>query len=305
MKNPEYSLFSSNSEGKKKLFFDVFRYNLVPNIPANAPDTLLFDKRTIEEIKQKAKESKNNFFAELLATLPSLINSQKTKLTFQLKAHNNNIFFFRLGRRKDAILQDRNFHAKREENWEDIFLIFDNDPSGQYIYVQKNTTAFKDTYETIAKLRSIFNQFLKQRNLIVEINAVYRKQAFWDLVNKHKLAIKKVEFQISAPNLPQLSDVLPQELKELAQVTTASNVRLSLESENAGVLSLDQAQDQKLAGLVNYVENGGGSASIYIKNYKKTSLSKEGQITTKSIDSIVLENATDQDIQSVVQLLHE
>ena len=99
--------------------------------------------------------------------------------------------------------------------------------------------------------------------------------------------------------------MLPQELRELAQATTASNVKLSLESENAGVLSLDQTQDHQLAGLVNYVENGGGSASIYIKNYKKTSLSQEGQITTKSIDSIVLENATDQDIQSVVQLLHE
>ena len=261
--------------------------------------------KTIEEIKQRAKESKNKFFAELLENLPTLISPQKIKLTFQLKACNGNVFLFRLGRRKDAILQDLHFHAKREENWEDIFLIFDNEPSRQYIYVQKNTTAFRDTFETISKLRSIFNQFLKRHNLIIEINAVYRKQAFWDLINKHKSAIKRVEFQISAPNLPQLSDVLPQELRELAQTTTASNVKLSLESENAGVLSLDQSQDRKLAGLVNYVENGGGSASIYIKNFKKTSLSKEGQITTKSIDSIVLENATDQDIQSVVQLLHE
>lgn len=298
-------LFPPDFNNKKQLFFDVFRYNLVPSISAVDSNLSLFDVKTIENIKQKAKESKNKYFAELLEKILSLISPQKSKITFQLKAHCDNVFLFRLGCRKDAILQNVHFQSKREENWEDIFLIFDNDPYKQYIYVQKNTTAFRETSTAISKLRSIFNQFLKQKNLIIEINPVYKKQTFWEFVNKHKQSVKKIEFQLSTPNLPQLSDVLPTELKELAQRTTASNVKLSLESENAGVLSLDQTTDTKLAGLVNYVENGGGNASILIKNYKKTSLSAEGQITTKSIESLHIQNATNQDVKNIIELLHE
>ncbi len=299
------SLFEEFPKKRRSLFFDVFRYNLVPHIQTPDKQEAIFDIKTIEELKQKAIESKNKYFAELLLNVLPYINPQKSRLSFQLKANNNSVFLFRVGHRKDAILQDYKFNEKREENWEDIFIIFDNNPERQYIYVQKNTVAFRETTEAINKLRSLFNQVLKRVQLIVEINPVPKQRTFWEIVQRHPLAVKKVEFKLSAPNLPQLSQFLSEELKDLARTTTASNVKLSLESENAGVLSLDQQRDLNLNGIVQCVEHGGGTASIFIKGYKKMNLTSEGQITTVSIDSLEIERATDQDVKDLIGKLHE
>lgn len=299
------SLFEEFSKKRRTLFFEVFRYNLVPHIQSPEKQEAIFDIKTIEDLKQKAIESKNKYFEELLLTVLPDINPQTSRLSFQLKANNNSVFLFRIGHRKDAILQDYKFNEKREENWEDIFVIFDNHPERQYIYVQKNTVAFRETTEAINKLRSLFNQILKRVQLIIEINPVPKQRRFWEIVQRHPLAVKKVEFKLSAPNLPQLSQFLSEELKDLARTTTASNVKLSLESENAGALSLDQQRDLNLNGIVQYVENGGGTASILIKGYKKMNLTAEGQITTVSIDSLEIERATNQDIEDLIGKLHE
>ncbi|MFW8696000.1 hypothetical protein, partial [Mesorhizobium japonicum] len=85
-------------------------------------------------------------------------------------------------------------------NWPKIWVAIWNHPDSQLIAVQQRTQAFQKPVAAVRLLMKSLEDPLSRHQLVSATEPLFEEQVFWDLVEKHKGKIRKVEFELITPN---------------------------------------------------------------------------------------------------------
>lgn len=244
-----------------KTRFHLFRYQLLPRDRYFQGD--LYGPNSIEElIKQK-----NELFSAALRA-PTLFKSERTEINAQKLVDSEDFFLYRIAVNRSVNLETKDFGSRSVDNWPKVWVAIWNHPDKQLIAVQHRTQAFQKPIAAVRLLMKSLEDPLSRHQLVAASEPLFEERVFWDLVDKHKGRIKKVEFELVTPNMASISKALPDDLRSFAKRTNAVKSTLSLESDPESALVLEKT-DEVVEGLASYTSEGGGNVSISLTGVKK------------------------------------
>lgn len=241
--------------------FNLFRYQLLPRNRYFQGD--LYGPKSIDDLISQ----KNQLFADALRA-PTAFKSDRTQIKAQKLYDKEDFILFRIAANRSIQLETQDFGSKAVDNWPKIWVAIWNHPDAQLIAVQRRPQAFQHSSAAVKLLMKSLEDSLSRHQLIVAWEPLFEKKVFWDLIEKHKGRIRKVEFELVTPNMASISKVLPNDLRALAKRTNAVKSTLALESDPGSALVLKQ-DDQVVEGLAAYTSDGGGNVSISLSGVKK------------------------------------
>lgn len=241
--------------------FNLFRYQLLPRNRYFQGD--LYGPSSVEELIQV----KNSIFADALKS-PTAFKSEKSEIAAQKLYDKDDFFLFRIAVNRSVHLETKDFGSRSVSNWPKIWVAVWNNPESQLIAVQQRTQAFQKPASVVKLLMKSIEEPLARHQLISATEPLFEEKIFWDLIEKHKGRIRKVEFELVTPNMASISKALPEDLKLFAKRTNAVKSKLILESDPESALVLDKS-DETIEGLASYTSEGGGNVSISLGNLKK------------------------------------
>lgn len=244
-----------------KTRFNLYRYQILPRDRYFQGD--LYGPKSVEELIAQ----KNQIFADALK-LPTTFKSERTQITAQKLFEQDDFFLFRIAVNRAVNLETKDFNVRPVDNWPKILVAIWNNPEVQLVAVQHRTQAFQQTKAVIKLLLKSLEDPLARHQLITSFEPLIEKRVFWDLVEKHRGRIKKVEFELVTPNMASISRALPEDLRNFAKKTNAVKSTLAIEADPASALVLDKS-DPTMDGLASYTSDGGGSVSITLSGVKK------------------------------------
>lgn len=189
--------------------FTAYRYQLLPLDRNETKD--LYHNLSAEEIVAR----KNDFFAEALTHLPK-VNHRRVELNISIKEIARDLFRIELAPSRPLTRETADSKREKVENWPHIEAYILNDPEDQLLIIQDRATAFANT-DTVANiiLRGTRGA-LDKIGLSLQIEPLFNKAYFWDLVNRYNNRITWVEFEFVTPNMANISKSLEQTLRALA-----------------------------------------------------------------------------------------
>ncbi len=272
--------------------FHLYRYQLLPKDRFFQGD--LYGAKSIEEVIAR----KNEIFAEALRS-PATLRSRRYEITVELLIESGSFFLYRMAANRSLQHETRDFKTEVIDNWPRILVAIWNDPEQQLVAVQHRTMAFQDTTAVVRLLFESLAPTLAHLQLTVLWEPIVEKQAFWDIVDRHKGKITQITFELVTPNMANISRDLPEDLKEFAKRTNAVQTGVSIESDPSSALKIERT-DPVVAGLVNYSSAGGGDIAIRLAGVKKK-IHTSRSVKELTIDEAVLEGPP----EVVSQLLKE
>ncbi|MBK9284743.1 MAG: hypothetical protein IPM51_10560 [Sphingobacteriaceae bacterium] len=253
----------SSIESLKKYVFETYRYQILP-ISKNIQKKIDSNIETYEQLVAE----KNNLLADILLNKNIFLNYKRSQVVFRLEYSDKNIFIFRLGVRRDIKRNTKEFKQEEIEDYPNIVLIFNNDPTVQKLAIQKNYRAFNKS-ETVAHLiENSLSNFLLGLNLAIYIEPIYNVSEFWDIIERYPNKIQQIGFELIRPNLSNISNTIDKQIKQLQLSTDAHKTKFELESNKDANLNITQ-DNQQIQNLLEYSAQGGGPISLKIKGLKK------------------------------------
>lgn len=244
-----------------KTRFNLYRYQLLPRDRYFQGD--LYGPKSVDELI----DQKNHIFSQALK-LPTTFKGERTQITAQKLYEKEDFFLFRIAVNRAVNLETKDFDVKPVDNWPKILVAVWNDPEVQLVAVQHRTQAFQQTKAVVKLLMKSLEEPLARHQLVTSVEPLIEKRVFWDLVEKHRGRIKKVEFELVTPNMASISKALPEDLRNFAKKTNAVKSTLAIEADPASALVLEKT-DPTVDGLASYTSDGGGSVSITLSGVKK------------------------------------
>lgn len=276
-----------------KTRFNLFRYQLLPRDRYFQGD--LYGPKSVDElIKQK-----NQIFADALR-LPTAFKSDRAEINVQQLYKDDNFYLFRLAVNRSVSLETKDFSVRSVDNWPKILVAIWNDPEVQLIAVQHRLQAFQHSRAVAKLIMKSIEEPLSRHQLVSSVEPLIEKRVFWDLVEKHRGKIKRVEFELITPNMASISKALPEDLRAFAKKTNAVKSTLAIEADPGASLVLDKT-DPTVDGLNSYTSDGGGSVSITLKGVKKK-INTSNEVKEIEIEDAKLEGSAD-DIAKVLREL--
>lgn len=272
--------------------FHLYRYQLLPKDRFFQGD--LYDAQSIDDVVKR----KNEIFARALRSSATL-RSAKYEISVERLIDSGDVFLYRMAANRSLQHETRDFKTEIIDNWPKILVAVWNDPEQQLVAVQHRSVAFQNTKAVVNLLFESLDPTLAKSQLRVLWEPIVERQAFWDLVSRHKGKISEVTFELITPNMANISGVLPEELKEFAKRTNAIKTGVSIQSDPTSGLKIERT-DPVMTGLVNYSSDGGGDISIRLSGVKKK-IHTARNVKEVSIDEIALEGSP----ENVVKLLKE
>jgi hypothetical protein len=275
-----------------KTRFNLFRYQLLPRDRYFQGD--LYGPKSVDDLIQQ----KNNIFADALR-LPTAFKSDRAEINVQQLYNSDNFFLFRLAVNRSVSLETKDFSVKSVDNWPRILVAIWNDPDVQLIAVQHRLQAFQHSKAVAKLIMKSIEEPLSRHQLVSSVEPLIEKRVFWDLVEKHRGKIKRVEFELVTPNMASISKALPEDLRAFAKKTNAVKSTLAIEADPGASLVLDKA-DATVDGLNSYTSDGGGSVSITLNGVKKK-INTSNEVKEIEIDDAKLDGSAD----DIVKVLRE
>lgn len=226
--------------------FDLYRYQI---IPAQKQLNLLYN---MDEVIQK----KNLYFENALLETKNVNNRNK----FTIEKRGNNSFTGTILRKKAVKLYTENGEEKHETSYPPIHIIIDNEPQWQIIAIER-TPEYPKTTGLINKIAKSIDRILAKHNLIVKPSALSRNDKFWDYIENNKDDIQNISFTLITPNMSNISAKLSEQIKQNAKKTKASETNFSIKAEKGASLLIDR-ENELIGSMIEYISDGGGSASI-------------------------------------------
>lgn len=276
-----------------KTRFNLFRYQLLPRDRYFQGD--LYGPKSVEELI----EQKNRIFSDALR-IPTIFKSERTEVTAQKLYEKDGFFLFRIAVNRSLNLETKDFNVKSVDNWPKIWVAVWNDPEIQLIAVQHRSQAFQHSRAAIKLLMKSLDEPLARHQLVSSVEPLIEKRVFWDLIEKHKGKIKKVEFELVTPNMASISKALPEDLRAFAKKTNAVKSTLAIEADPMSSLVLDKS-DPTTDGLAAYTSDGGGSVSITLSGVKKK-INTSNEVKEIEIGDAKLEGSAE-DIANILKEL--
>ena len=183
-----------------------------------------------------------------------------------------------------------------------VYLIVNNDPNVQKIYISEDIEVFRSVNATKNILITIFRKYLHTKYLNIETNEVFDKKTFWTLVKRHQGKIKYINIEMIKPNLANISKSLPEAFKKFAENTNAHRSNIILKAPENGKLEKINESNKELEGLVDYSSKGGGEIKVKVKGISKQ-LKTSDNIKKIDIEQIYLEGSHEQVIKMYKEIL--
>lgn len=271
---------------KKKVPFKNYRYHLVP---VKTDQLTIFNKEvTLEELK----EQKNKLFEEIILSSKSIRGLNTSQLPLEIDYASDDIFIMKLAVDRKTTLY-KNFKPLDYNNQPFIYIIINNNPEVQKIFIEDNQNAFKKTSTVRNILQFGYGALLAKFDLTIHIEPVIDQGTFWDFVEKNKKKIERLDFEIVKPNLANISKSLTEPLKQLINITNSHKTSISLKAPDNGVLENITKNNTQLNNLVNYSNEGGGdNIKMKLKGVSKK-ITTSNMVKETYIDSAEFES-TDQ-----------
>lgn len=251
-------------ENPKIRIFDLFRYQLVPK---SMVQYKLFGKSLTYE---QLVERKNTYFRDILLKDDLKYSTSRSKeLVMKRLNFEEELFYFKLGQRKERRVQDKTFDEKTVEDFPNVEVFFNNNPSQQIIAISQNYQAFSSSLSVAKNLEFNFRNFLEEFNISIYIKPLFDKKDFWELTGKYEGKITQVGFELVKPNLANISGTFNDEFRELTDTTNSHTTKIELNAPENGVLENVNQNNKKVENLVDYASEGGGDISIKVKGFRR------------------------------------
>jgi hypothetical protein len=246
----------------KQTTFEVFRYQLVVDktLPIN-----LFQKY---ETADQVRADKNNIFQQVVAKEDFNFKGSNSELTSKFLYSDGTMSYFRLGVKRSTTLYSKDLSPHSEENYPNIIIAFNNDPTVQKIAIQTNTAAFKETNIVSNIIQETLENELKDYNLSFYTEPIYDTQEFWNLVKKYPKQIKQLTFDLISPNMANITKNLQLNLKQLYEDTNTHKTKVELNADNESYLEIKE-ESKFVNSLVKYSADGGGNIFMKVAGKRK------------------------------------
>ncbi len=246
----------------KQTTFEVFRYQLVVDktLPIN-----LFQKY---ETADQVRADKNNIFQQVVAKEDFNFKGSNSELTSKFLYSDGTMSYFRLGVKRSTTLYSKDLSPHSEENYPNIIIAFNNDPTVQKIAIQTNTAAFKETSIVSNIIQETLENELKDYNLSFYTEPIYDTQEFWNLVKKYPKQIKQLTFDLISPNMANITKNLQLNLKQLYEDTNTHKTKVELNADNESYLEIKE-ESKFVNSLVKYSADGGGNIFMKVAGKRK------------------------------------
>ena len=248
----------------KQTSFEVFRYQLVVD---KMMQVNLFDNNlTAEQIREK----KNDFFQDIITNDNFRFHSGNSVLNTKLVHKSGTMSYFRVGVARKKVVHKKDFTEDFIEDYPNVIVAINNDPTVQKIAIQTNTNAFQDCKTVKQIIQKTIANNIRKHNISLIIEPLYDKKEFWSLVQQYPKQIKQVSFDLISPNMSNISkDVnVNFNLKQLNEDTNTKRTKLEINADDESYLEIKEASDY-VNSLVNYSANGGGKISMRVQGVSK------------------------------------
>ncbi len=241
--------------------FHLYRYQLLP-IDRHGQGDLLDTRSTQDILKVK-----NQIFAEAVSRLQQM-TGRRTDAIVKVENAGKDEFILQIAPNRSLQLETEDFKTELLPNWPRVLAIIFNRDDEQIVAIQHRTSAFAGTDIAVNLLRAATKRHLESNHLRAIFAPIFNEHYFWELVAAHENQIKEIHFELVTPNMANISNVLPDELKDFAKNVNAVRTDLRLKADDASALDIDKS-DTALQGLVEYASEGGGDIALRIKGFRK------------------------------------
>lgn len=280
----------------KKQRFELYRYQLRP---ARAPvqKGLFAQDLTNEELIEK----KNEIFFECLQSFKNLMGA-RANVIVKPELLDNEFSLFKLAVNRSVVIETEDFKAKEIDDWPSFLVGFWNSPDKQYLIIQARNEAFQNTQTAMNAIKETLLQLLLERHLNIEVEPLFDRKGFWDIIAKYNGRVNEVKFDLVTPNMANISQKLTEDLKHVAKSTETVRTQLSLTAAPDSSLKLSQG-DGVVDGLVDYSSQGGGNVSIKITGVKRRLQTNETKMSIEIAEAEI--NAPANQIVEIMKSLIE
>ncbi len=263
---------------EKQVRFHLYRYQLLPVNRYFQGD--FYGANTVEELIAK----KNEYFQEALNYDGAFKNSRITTRTQKL-FERDDFILYRVAANRLLNHETSDFKTEVIDNWPKILVAVWNKPNKQLIAVQHRSAAFQSTDAFMKLMFNSIERVLAQQQLAAIAEPLFEKHVFWDLINANVDRVQEIEFEMITPNMANISQTLPEDLRQFAKATNSIKSKIAIASDKSSALKIDK-NNAVIAGLVDYSSEGGGDIAIKLTGYKKKIH------TSKTVKEITIEEAS-------------
>lgn len=148
-------------------------------------------------------------------------------------------------------------------------MVINNQPDVQLIAISRNKKAYSSCGVVAKILQDNFQRLLHQYGLNIQIEALFERNQFWDLIEQYSGKIISVKFELISPNMANISNALELDLAKLNEDTNSHRTDLKLNSGEGSTLEVNE-NNILINSLVDYSAEGGGDIELKMKGVKKT-----------------------------------
>ena len=197
--------------------------------------------------------------------------------------------------RNHSSARNQIFEQEQIETWPHVIVIINNKPDVQIIAVSRNTRAFRSGSVVAKILQENLESVLQKYQLSIQIEALFEKSEFWNLVEKYQNQIISVNFELISPNMANISKTLNLDLARLNADTNSHRTDLKLNSSEGSTLEINQ-ENPLVNSLVDYSSEGGGNIELKLKGLKKV-IRTPKSVREISIDELSAQNLTQEQLK--------
>lgn len=271
------------------IYFEVFRYQLLPLTQDVQMDMFPDQKFSGISSVQELRSKKNSIFEHVLNQFPRLIY-RKTELNHRVDMMTPPWFVIEINTQKNLEREKKDFDTEKLDTWPHVVVIINNRPDVQLIAISRNPRAFSSGSVVAKILQENLQSSLSRYFLNIQIEALFEKNQFWNLVQEFSGRIVSVKFELISPNMANITKTLELDLARLNADTNSHRTDLKLNSSESAVLEIKR--DNKLIdSLVAYSSEGGGDIEFKVRGFKKTVRTSKS-VREISIDEMAIKNLT-------------
>ena len=250
-------------EDNPQLHFELFRYQLLP-ISQHIQKDMFREIISSKELKEK----KNSFFQEILEEFPPL-QYRDAQINIRVDLAASPWYVIEINTQKTLQRDKPDFEKERIDTWPHVIVAINNRPDVQLIAISRNKKAFSSCAVVAKILQDNFQRLLHEYYLNIQIESLFEKNHFWELIQEYSGKITSVKFELISPNMANISKALELDLAQLNIDTNSHRTDLKLNSGEGSVLEINPG-NTLVNSLVDYSSEGGGDIELRLKGVKKS-----------------------------------
>lgn len=227
----------------------------------------------------------------------------------KVKRISDGFIFCKIGKKsriKRKLSPDEDFKEIYDENWENVYLVFNCDTNKdsefvQTVAMQSKAAIFRSNYNVLEALRKYINSKLHETSLSIDFNTIDPRDSgrsrFWRIIEENKDKIKSITFEHAPPNMFKRNDQLDEDLREARELFNANKIVTKLENTETALTIPEE--NNFIEQSLDVVDRGEGRYKVKA-NGRTFSSSEE---TLKKTLSLNIDNLSKEELINFLKLL--